>query len=224
MAFNCPKYSIPGQEDIIFTLMDAIIFSTLTVVLSICTVQLFMFLHKLSHTSIREKCLIGSVCGLFTVSYISRTVYLFFEALFIEDKDCSCCLQYHNTIVFIALLPIFDAFPCAMVLTFDAVRFFCTTKQNRLSSQSSFKTALYSKTKGLRKESDLSGNMSSQSLGYLPDNQTATDSFATYDGGSSAHASFGPGNAKRPASSALVRKSAEKINDTNYLFSTETNN
>ena len=128
MGINCPVYTNLENRDIIFTLMDAIIFSVLTVMLSICTVQLFMFLHKLRHTCMREKCLIGSVCGLFTISYISRTAYLFFEALVIEDKNCSCCLQYHNTIIFLGLLPIFDAFPCAMVLTFDAVRFFCTPK------------------------------------------------------------------------------------------------
>ena len=106
--------------------MDAIIFSILTIVLSVCTVQLFIFLRQLSHTSVREKCLIGAVCGLFTISYICRTAYLFSEAFLVEDKNCSCCMQYYNTITFLTLLPIFDAFPCATVLTFDAVRFFCS--------------------------------------------------------------------------------------------------
>mgnify|MGYP000962496934 CR=1 FL=1 len=45
----------------------------------------------------------------------------------------------------------------------------------------------------------------------MPDNYNSTDSFATYDGGSSAHASFGPGAGVRP-NNVLVRKSVEKFN------------
>ena len=44
-----------------------------------------MFLKMLRHTGKKEKVLIGVICTLFTVSYLTRTVYLVYEALFIED-------------------------------------------------------------------------------------------------------------------------------------------
>lgn len=74
----------------IFTLTDAIVFSILTLVLLVCTVQLFIFLKMLRHTSRREKMLIGSITFLFTLSYVSRTTYLIVQA-FVVGEDCSCC-------------------------------------------------------------------------------------------------------------------------------------
>ena len=65
--------------------MDAIIFSLLTIALSVITVQLFLFLKVLQTTSFKEKFLIACVCSLFTISYIVRTCYLVYEALAIED-------------------------------------------------------------------------------------------------------------------------------------------
>ena len=92
MSVNVVRYQKSGDEYRFFTLMDVIIFIVLTIVLAVCTVQLFMFLDKLSHTSKKEKCLIGTVCSLFTLSYISRSIYLTYEMLNIENQDCSCCL------------------------------------------------------------------------------------------------------------------------------------
>ncbi len=74
-------YSAP----VVFTLADAVIFSFLTIALSFTTIRLFLFLRVLQMTRLKEKLLIACVCGLFTVSYLARTVYLVYQALAIED-------------------------------------------------------------------------------------------------------------------------------------------
>ena len=108
--------------------MDALIFGVLTIVLSISTLYLFMFLRMVRHSNTRTKLLIGGICTLFTVSYIVRVAYLVFEVIKANDFKCDCCLEYRNAMSFLILLPIFDVFPCATVLSFDAIRFLCGRK------------------------------------------------------------------------------------------------
>ena len=134
LGVNITNLSNTDDSTIIFTLMDAIIFSVLTAVLTLCTIQLFALLTVLRHTSRREKWLIGAICALFTASYLSRSIYLIYEVFAIDMQNCSCCKQYWNTMWFLLLLPLFDVFPCAVVLLFDSIRIFSKPKNTQIGS------------------------------------------------------------------------------------------
>ena len=84
LGMNITHMDNTDSSTIVFTLMDAIIFSVLTAVLTLCTIQLFALLRVLRHTSRREKWLIGAICALFTASYLSRSVYLIYEVFAID--------------------------------------------------------------------------------------------------------------------------------------------
>lgn len=66
------------HDSLAFMLVDAILFSILTICLSINTVSLFFLLHALQHQSWKDKIIIGGVSLLFTLSYMSTAGYMLF--------------------------------------------------------------------------------------------------------------------------------------------------
>ena len=105
----------------------------LTIVLVVDTIQLLNFLKMLSHTSKKEKFLIGCVTFLFTFSYVVSCSFLIIQ-LFLVKPDCSCFTEYKDLLWFLYLLPIFDVFPILMILSFDTIRFICASKLRKSKS------------------------------------------------------------------------------------------
>lgn len=87
-------YFTEGEKYILyFSLVDAVVFTILTIVLVICTIQLFNFLKVLRHTSKKERLLIVVVTFFFTASYGVRCFYLITQA-FLDTSDAGCGVQY----------------------------------------------------------------------------------------------------------------------------------
>ena len=65
----------------ILSLIDACIFSALTIVLVYHTLIMYCALRNFETGVIRDKCLISLMCSLFTLSYLSRCIYLFVQGI-----------------------------------------------------------------------------------------------------------------------------------------------
>ena len=173
MYLNMKHYAKGDHYVLIFSLLDAVVFSILTIVLCVCTIQLFYFLKVLRHTSRREKLLIGIVSCLFTTSFVVRFVYLIVQA-FVVTPDCSCCVQYYDCLMFLYLLPIFDVFPMLTVLSFDSIRFIYAP--NRLDQ---------AKLSRSIDEIDSGEVTDHDSKLHRPSSVKSSSEYGTYDGNSS---------------------------------------
>lgn len=165
--------------------MDAVVFSILTIILCVCTCRLFVYLQQLSHENKKQKLLIGSVCALFTISYIARALYLFFETIDSAQFTSDCELEYNNVVLFLSLLPLFDFFPCATILLFDSIRLAFGKKRRAKPAKD-----------GLSIRSEVFGSDGASTRYGRYKQETTTDDFGTYEGDSntSVTRSFGPSN------------------------------
>ena len=125
----------------------------------------------------KQKILIGVICALFTISYLTRTVYLVYEALFIEDRDCTCCKQLDNTLWFLTLLPLFDVFPCTVVLLFDTIRCLCGGEQGVRRRNSSLRKK--SRVSSGEDETDYTADMMGADHGTEDFGSTNNDEWTT---------------------------------------------
>ena len=122
----------PNNEDKLLTylsLVDAIAFLALTIILISHTIVLFINLTKFESGMVADKWLIATMCSLFTVSYASRTIFLIVQGLEVIEnpKLDSCRGEWLDNIFFLSLLPLFDFVPIIVIFLFHLVKFVCKT-------------------------------------------------------------------------------------------------
>ena len=62
---------------------------------------------------------------LFTVSYMSTAGYMLFQVFTEHEYENDCTLQFRSALWLLYLLPLFDVFPCSLLMMFDTIRLCC---------------------------------------------------------------------------------------------------